>query len=80
MSVERIGRGELSATRYTLYAIRWDCCEMPFFVIPAKAGIQNSLISIGLWIPAFAGMTILMYFAIVPRSTLYAKNGTGKTN
>jgi len=28
--------------------IYWDCCEILFFVIPAKAGIQNVLISIDL--------------------------------
>ena len=39
---------------------------MSFFVIPAKAGIQNALISIELWIPASAGMTVFMYFATVP--------------
>jgi len=54
----------------------WDCCEMLFFVIPAKASglaarqakIQNALISIDLRIPVFTGMTVLLYFATVPCS------------
>ena len=30
---------------------------LPYFVIPAKAGIQLKLIGLFCWIPAFAGMT-----------------------
>jgi hypothetical protein len=33
----------------------------PRFVIPAKAGIQRPLSSLGSWIPAFAGMTRLAW-------------------
>ncbi|MFH0947543.1 MAG: hypothetical protein V1833_00890 [Elusimicrobiota bacterium] len=47
----------------------YDIVEKPLFVIP-ECRYRES-ISVGVWIPAFAGMTLKMTFSTV---SLYKKN------